>query len=58
MKQNQVGKKRGNKQIHLKNNVMIGYRYTFEPSFSMRKNSFSAVPLNLTRFTELINQQL
>lgn len=36
---------------------MIGYWYTFEPYFSVRKKSFSAVPLNLTRFTELINQQ-
>lgn len=40
---------------------MIGYWYTFEPYFLLgktkTKNSFSAVPLNLTRLTELINQQ-
>lgn len=37
---------------------MIGYWYTFEPYFLLgKKNSFSAVPLTLTRFTEFINQQ-
>lgn len=41
-------------RIQLKNNVMICYWYTFEPHFLF---SFSAVPLDLTRFTQLTDQQ-
>lgn len=41
----------------MKGYVMIGYWYTLEPSFLLGKISFSAVPPNLTRFTELINPQ-
>lgn len=48
---------KGRMQFHLKNNAMIGYWYTVEPYFLLEK-SFSAVPLNLTRFTELIKNTL